>query len=54
MKKAMVTYNVIIAFILYTKGDVTMTKVYFNHDGGVDDLVSLFYSYKWRILNLLV
>lgn len=25
-------------------------QVYFNHDGGVDDLVSLFYYYKWIIL----
>ena len=23
-------------------GEFNMTKVYFNHDGGVDDLVSLF------------
>ena len=26
-----------------------MTNVYFNHDGGVDDLISLFYYSKWKM-----
>ena len=39
LKKAMITYNVVIAFIFWRD---LMTKIYFNHDGGVDDLISLF------------
>ena len=35
----MITYNVVIAFIFWRD---LMTKIYFNHDGGVDDLISLF------------
>ena len=26
-----------------------MTNVYFNHDGGVDDLISLFLLLKWKM-----
>ena len=39
-KKAMITYNVVIAFYIFWRD--LMTKIYFNHDGGVDDLISLF------------
>ena len=35
----MITYNVVIAFYIWRD---LMTKIYFNHDGGVDDLISLF------------
>ena len=35
----MITYNVVIAFYIF---EDLMTKIYFNHDGGVDDLISLF------------
>ena len=40
LKKAMITYNVVIAFYIFLED--LMTKIYFNHDGGVDDLISLF------------
>ena len=36
----MITYNVVIAFYIFLED--LMTKIYFNHDGGVDDLISLF------------
>ena len=36
----MITYNVVIAFYIFWRD--LMTKIYFNHDGGVDDLISLF------------
>ena len=36
----MITYNVVIAFYIFLRD--LMTKIYFNHDGGVDDLISLF------------